>query len=119
MENLKTLPPEIQSKMSIRNSKVLSPELQRAINHFMSLVKAMALVNAPSRMVDGKVVAIRKDIDEAIKLWVPLSKSKIYGVSPQALDFYMNIILPAFYAKNKETGGNEGATYEEIAKAIT
>lgn len=114
MENLKTLPKEIQEKMLVKNSKVVSPELQRAINHFMSLIKAMALVNASSRMVDGRVIATRRDIDEAIKLWVPLSKSKIYGISPQALDFYTNIILPAYYAKNKETGGNVGVTYEEI-----
>ena len=114
MENLKTLPEEIQKKMSVKNSKVVSPELQRAINHFMSLIKAMALVNAPSRMIGGKVIATKKDIDEAIKLWVPLSKSKIYGISPQALDFYTNSVLPAFYNKNKETGENEGVTYEEI-----
>lgn len=66
---------------------------QRDVSHFISLVKGMALLNAPFRMVDGVVVATNKDVDEAMKLWNVLNESMFYGVSPHVLDYYKNYIL--------------------------
>lgn len=77
--------------------KRLQPRSQRDIQHLNSLIKAVALLNAPFRMHDdGILVARQSDIDQAFDLWIPLNRSQKYGVSPQALDFYEQIILPAF-----------------------
>ena len=101
----------------MENCKSLRPKTQREISHFMSLVKAMALVNAPFRMTNNKIVATKKDIDEAAKLWAPLARSMSYGVSPQALDFYKNYILSAYHNKNATgTSQPKGITYDELGK---
>lgn len=96
--------------------KALLPKTQREISHFISLVKAVALLNAPFRMVNGKIIAINKDVDEAMKLWVPLSKSMAYGISPQAFSFYNNIILAIYRANNQSGVSRKGVTYSEISK---
>lgn len=99
----------------LENRNSLLPKAQREISHFISLVKAMALVNAPFRMQDGRLVATNKDVDEAIKLWGPLSESMSHGVSPQALEFYRKYVLGAYYAKNNGTPDKaKGVTYDEI-----
>ena len=89
---------------------------QRGISHFISLVKAMALLNAPFRTVDGKIIATKKDVDEVMKLWTPLCESEIYGISPQVYEFYKKYILAAYYKKNKERTIKKGVTYKEIYK---
>ena len=77
--------------------KRLQPRSQRDIQHLNSLIKAVTLLNAPFRMSeDGVLVAKQSDVDQAFELWIPLNRSQRYGVSPQALDFYEQIILPAF-----------------------
>lgn len=97
----------------------LAPKTQREILHFMSLAKAMALVNAPFRMNNGKIIATNKDVDETAKLWRPLSISMSYGISPQIFDFYKNYILPAYYAKQKKSAlPITGVTYDEITAEI-
>lgn len=101
----------------MENRDALLPKVQREISHFISLVKAIALVNAPFRMKDGKIVAINKDIDEAAKLWAPLRESMSHGVSPQVLNFYKRYIIPIYRLKNKNaTAETEGVTYDEIRK---
>lgn len=45
------------------------------------------------------MTAKQSDVDQAFDLWLPLNRSQQYGVSPQALDFYEQIILPAFKVK--------------------
>lgn len=91
------------------------PRVQRQIGHFISLVKGMALLNAPFRMVGDKIVATNKDIDEAMKLWGVISESMFYGVPPQALDFYKNYIIPAYNAINGARENKKGITYDELA----
>lgn len=99
----------------MENRDTLLPKVQREISHFISLVKAMALINAPFRMVNGRIVATNKDIDEAVKLWKPLSESMSYGVSPQVLGFYKKYILPAYRIKNQDNATcSKGVTYDEI-----
>lgn len=94
----------------------IQPKAQREVSHFISLVKAMALINAPFRLRDGHIIATNRDVDEAMKLWKPLSKSTTFGISPQALNFYQNVLIPAYKAKNKNGLIDvEGITYKEIA----
>lgn len=78
----------------------LQPRSQRDIQHLNSLIKTITLLNAPFReSSNGILTATQSDIDQAFDLWLPLNRSQQYGVSPQALDFYEQIILPAFKAK--------------------
>ena len=77
---------------------------QRDIGHFISLVKGMALLNAPFRTIDGVIVATNKDVDEAMKLWSVLNESMFYGVSPQVLNYYKMYILQACKNINEPKG---------------
>ena len=90
------------------------PRIQRQIGHFISLVKGVALLNAPFRMVDGKLVATRADVDEAAKLWDAISESTFYGVPPQALDFYKTDIIRAYNVVNAFRTNKRGVTYDEL-----
>lgn len=101
----------------MENRRSLRPKAQREIAHFISLVKGLALINAPFRMKNGKVVATRKDVDEAMKIWNELSKSMIYGISPQAFDFYKDFIWGAYIDKCKRSEeAVKGVTYDEVRK---
>lgn len=99
----------------MKNRKTILPRTQREVPHFIALVKAMALLNAPFRMIDGKITTTDKDVDEAMRLWKYLDKSMAYGVSPQIFGFYKNIILPAYNSKNKDGIKKNGITYGEIS----
>ena len=82
--------------------RAVTPAMQRKIKHFMSLIKGIALLNAPFRMNDdGKIVATNKDVDEAAKLWEAVSESMFYGLPPQVIDFYKNYVLPAYLEINE------------------
>ena len=98
----------------------LASRNQRDIAHFMSLVKAMALLNAPFRKRGNKIIANNSDVNEAMKLWSVLSESMFYGVSPQVLDYYKNYILPAFYELNKNSSLKRedwfGMTYDDFSR---
>ncbi len=101
----------------MENRRALRPKAQREISHFISLVKAMALINAPFRMVDGKIIATNKDVDEAMKIWSELSKSMVYGISPQMYDFYKQFILSTYLEKCKSSAVRpKGVTYDEIRR---
>lgn len=96
--------------------RAMQPKTQREIAHFMSLVKGMALINAPFRSVGGKIIATNRDIDEAMKLWNVINESMFFGVSPQVLDIYKTQILPAYYAVNNGRVKDKGITYDEFTK---
>ena len=101
----------------MENRRSLRPKAQREIAHFISLVKGLALINAPFRMKDGKVVATRKDVDEAMKIWSELSKSMVYGISPQAYSFYEDFVWGAYAEKCKPSNAAvKGVTYDDIRK---
>ena len=93
----------------------LEPRAQRDISHLGSLIKAVALLNAPFREItdDKDLVVLQNDVDQAFKLWGYLDRSQKYGISPQALDFYEDTILPAFKEKLK-TGKTQGITLKEL-----
>ncbi len=93
----------------------MPPRTQREISHFISLVKGMALVNAPFRMKGGKIVATNKDVDEVMKLWDVIGESMFYGVPPQALEFYKRYVLVAFIKRNDGSSKKKGVTYDQIA----
>ena len=90
------------------------PRAMREIAKVTSLAKAVALLNAPFRMKDGKITVTRKDIDEAVKLWGVICESMAHGLSPQVYDFYKRVILPAWLEKNAGQAIYKGVTYKEL-----
>lgn len=92
----------------------LEPRAQRDIFHLGSLIKTIALLNAPFRKMSGSdLIASQSDVDQAFKLWEYLNRSQKYGVSPQVLDFYEGTILPALKDKQK-TEKVSGVTLREL-----
>ena len=102
-------------KRFYENLRAIPPKTQRKIDHFISLVKGIALLNAPFRMVDGNIVTTKSDVDEAMKLWSAISESMFYGIPPQVLDFYKKRILPAYHSVNETRGKKKGITYDQLA----
>lgn len=102
----------------MKSQKTLQPRNSRDVEHFASLVKGMALVNAPFRLKEGAVVATKKDIDEAFRLWDKLSESMRLGIPPHVLDIYKRVIVPAYREINREKrlpeNMYEGITFEEL-----
>ncbi len=94
----------------------LLPRHQRDSQHFNSLVKVCALLNAPKReMRDQDLVATKADVDAALGIWNFLGRSQQYGVPPQMLDFYDNMIVPAYIAKRSSVKATIGITIDDLA----
>ncbi len=96
------------------NKKSVTAKDQREIEHFISLVKSIALLNTPFRIKNGRVTATNKDIDQALDIWKDVSESMTYGVSPQALDFYKTYILAACKKANSGSEQKNGITIKEL-----
>ena len=103
----------------MEGKETLQSEDPRKSKQFSGLVKAIALLNAPFRMVDGKVTATKSDIDEAIKLWKIIDESSEFGVPPQALGVYKKGIIPIYFEVNQDKGYEkgewEGITLNELS----
>lgn len=90
------------------------PSAMRGIQKFTALAKAMALLNAPFRMANGKITATNKDIDEAMKLWDAICGSMAYSLPPQLFSIYRNVILFAWCEKKKHNKQSKGITLKEF-----
>ena len=98
------------------NLPFLVPGARRKIKQFMSLIKGIALLNAPFRMTaEGKIVATNEDVDEAIKLWGAIKESMSYGIAPEILNFYKNYILQTFLVNKRIDETIKGVTQEEVS----
>lgn len=93
----------------------LLPRHQRDSQHFNSLVKACALLNAPKREIRGQdLVATKADVDAALMIWGFLGRSQQYGVPPQMLDFYEQVIVPEYLAKHSSAKTFAGITMDDL-----
>ena len=90
------------------------PKAMREIGKVTSLAKAVALINAPHRMVNGKITVSRDDIDQAVDLWGSICESMVYGVPPQVFDFYKKVVIPAWLRKNKGICPAKGVSNIEL-----
>ena len=116
---------KLQDKDYIRqkfmeSQHILQPRSQRDVQHFVSLVKAMALLNIMFRTNEnGEIIATNSDVDQAHKLWKTLDESRLYGVPPQLFDIYKRLIIPAYVEKNNGMSNIEdgqGITFKEFTK---
>jgi hypothetical protein len=97
----------------------LKPRNPRDVGHIMSLIKSFALLNFWYRRRYGSViVANDDDIRDGFELWNKISASQDLNLPPYVLDFYYEVIIPAYYEKNNESGladfNNVGVTRQEI-----
>lgn len=97
------------------NLPFVTPGTRRKIKQFIALIKGIALLNAPFRMVNGKIVATNNDVDEAVKLWGVIKESMSYGVAPEILDFYKTYIQQACLETPNFKKGKDGITQDELA----
>ena len=97
------------------NLPFVIPGTRRKIQQFMALAKGIALLNAPFRMVDGKIIATNKDVDEAVKIWGPIKESMSYGLPQEILNFYKAYIQQACLEKKDFRRGEDGITQDELA----
>lgn len=110
------IPEEFKVVEKFRETIVkILPRHQRDLKHIYSLIKAHALLNAPTReLKDEKIlVAKQQDVDEAFEIWKNIERSQSSGVPAQVLQFYDECIIPAFIDKFPD-GDGVGVTYEEL-----
>ena len=114
-------PEKVLAKFRELNPR-LAPRSQRDIAHLSSLIKAVAMLNAPLRMnASGDIVANDGDIEAGLGLWKSICKTQMIGVPPATYDFYEKYIIPA-YERAKEARKNEplphddGVTHDEIGQ---
>jgi hypothetical protein len=95
------------------------PRHPRDIAHLMSLVKAVAMLNAGLRMDSNQnIVANDSDVATAIKLWGMISESQSLGIAPAIHDFYKSCIVPLYLSKPRlaEPDPDDlGVTRKELA----
>ena len=110
------IPSELGVTKSFRESlgKTLSPRNQRDIQHLNSLIKVVTLLNTPTReRVSNSLIATKTDVDSAFEIWKYLNRSQQFGIPPQTLDHYVEIILPAFQSRTDLKV--VGVTVKEVA----
>lgn len=98
------------------------PRNPRDIAHVMSLIKAIAMLNAPCRevkIIEGKnkLLATISDINEGFSLWSKISRTQIAGLAPAALNFYEKYIVPCYRELKDdifEGRREDGVTIEDI-----
>lgn len=94
----------------------LQPRHQRDIQHLNSLIKAFALLNAPTREHRGNdIVAKIQDVDAAFELWRYLNRSQEYGISPETLEFYESILWPCFMEQKAQNSVTIGVSMSDLA----
>lgn len=99
-------------------TKILAPRNQRDIGYVASIIKAVAMLNANSRMdVNRNVVANDSDIEEGFRLWESIAETQGSGITPAVQEFYKNYVLPA-YIEKKASGNmsveDDGVTLNDI-----
>ena len=92
------------------------PKHTRHIAHIHSLIKAFALLNAMFREKRGRgiIVANQSDVDAAFQIWDAISASQLAGVAPNILEFYNDVVVPAYNKANDGRTPKKGITYTEI-----
>ncbi len=94
----------------------LQPRHQRDIQHLNSLIKAIALLNAPTRERRGNDIVVKsQDVDAAFELWKYLNRSQEYGISPETLEFYESILHPCFKERQSRNAAVVGVSMSDLA----
>ena len=102
---------EIIEQRFLEKNKTLKPRHQRDIKRLLSLIKSFAILNVWWKERNGSTItATEDDINEAFKLWDKISVSQELNLPPYIYNFYKEVILLAWEAKND----NRNKVFEEI-----
>ena len=81
------------------------PSDNRNIQHILSLIKAVTMLNAGNRMGDKhEIVANESDVEAGFRLWQGIAKTQDCGIAPTAMLFYEKYLVPAYLAYGIESG---------------
>lgn len=84
---------------------VPAPSDNRNIQHILSLIKAVAMLNAGNRLGEKhEVIANESDVEAGFKLWNGIAKTQDCGIAPTAMSFYEKYLVPAYLSYNIESG---------------
>ena len=76
------------------------PRHMRDISHLVQLIKAISLLNVwHRRQTNGTILANDRDVSQAFELWRGFSESQEFNLPPVVLQFYKEIIVPAYINK--------------------
>lgn len=107
---------EVEKRFKETVKGKLQPRHQRDIQHLNSLIKALALLNAPIReRRSNDIVAKIQDVDAAFELWKYLNRSQEYGISPETLEFYESILWPCFKEQQSQNTTAIGVSMNDLA----
>lgn len=91
-------------------NKNLESRTPRDVSHAVSIVKAMAMLNAFNRMDSmGNIVANDSDIEAGLKLWAAVAETQAYGSIAPVINFYWDRIVPAYEFNIRMRGNNQYA----------
>jgi len=96
---------------------VPKPRHMRDISHLVQLIKAISLLNVwHRRQKDGTIIANKSDVSQAFELWKGFSESQEFNVPPVVLQFYKEIIVPAYIQKfdGLNYGDQQTMRHEEV-----
>jgi len=104
-------------QMFDETSRRVLPRQPRDIVHLNSLIKAVALLNAHSRIDEsGQVIANDADIEAAIELWRKINTSQELGVTPYIENFYRAYMLTPYNEKLLNNVNTQGISREEVKR---
>ncbi len=105
-------------ELFFKNNKKLKPRHQRDIAKFMSLIKALALLNCWFREKDDNCIfASDNDIKEAYTIWQEVSQSQELNLPPYIHNIFKEVISPAYEEKQRKYNLEEyGLTRPEVLK---
>lgn len=91
----------------------------RDFKHFISLIKIIAMLNIWYRQEEnGKYIANKQDVDEAVNLWKNISETQYLGLPPYVVSIYYDVVLPLFRQKKKIKEISNNMSYDEEALSL-
>lgn len=88
-------------------SPAIVPSDNRNMQHILSLIKAVAMLNADLRVdKNHNVVANESDVEAGFMLWQGIAKTQDCGVAPTAMQFYEKYLVPAYLVAEDKSGIN-------------
>lgn len=108
---------ELLSKRFLAKYPKLKSRNQRDIDHIISLITGLALLNFWHREkdIEGVIYANEQDIEDGFNLFDKIAESQELGIAPYVHDVFRQVIKPLFLSKNTTPEANIGLERREIS----
>lgn len=119
IDDIKIPNPELIEQVFLEKRPKLKPRHQRDSGRVFSFIKSIALLNVWHRERAGSIITANdSDIQQGLDLWNSLSESQDYNLPPYTFDFYKDVVLSAYYEKNRQNQDSpQGVSKKEIQQA--